>query len=91
MKMFVIGLLFATTLRADSLPQLSAAGHSLRGASGAIGATRLEELAGQLEELGAGNSGPAACAAALALQTLLKAMAGSLQHAVAGGPAHDPV
>jgi PAS domain S-box-containing protein len=76
-------------LAADSLPQLSAAGHSLRGASGAIGATRLEELARQLEELGAGNSGPAACAAALTLQTLLKAMAGSLQHVIEEGPAHD--
>jgi PAS domain S-box-containing protein len=51
---------------------LRAAGHSLRGASGSIGATRLEQVATQLESLREGNdAGPDRATAAIELQRLL--------------------
>ena len=69
----------AAALAESSLPRMSGAGHSLRGAAGAIGATRLEQLAHQLEALGpAGGSQVEAKADGEALQNLLIETAGKL-------------
>jgi signal transduction histidine kinase/CheY-like chemotaxis protein len=71
-------------LEAKSCDQLAAAGHSLRSASGSIGATRIEEMSGDLEMLGAGSTSKSATVAAgVALQSVLTAMAGRLGHVVA--------
>ena len=61
-----------TSLAAHSCPGLAAAGHSLRGASASIGATRIEQMASQLETLAGADSADADPEAAAAeLQTFL--------------------
>jgi HPt (histidine-containing phosphotransfer) domain-containing protein len=59
-------------LTTHSCAGLAAAGHSLRGASASIGATRIEAMASQLETLArAGDAGADPEAAAAALQAFL--------------------
>ncbi len=71
-------------LAADCVADLASAGHSLRGASASIGATRLEELAAAVERLGDGAAVTAEMAAtAVALQAVLIETAGKLRHVVA--------
>jgi CheY-like chemotaxis protein/HPt (histidine-containing phosphotransfer) domain-containing protein len=71
-------------LAADSINDLAAAGHSLRGASGSIGATRLEEHAGALEQYGKRASVTAdVAAAAVALQAVLIETTSKMREVVA--------
>ncbi|HEX7436396.1 MAG TPA: response regulator [Caldimonas sp.] len=82
-SMYVIGMPeIDQALAADSPVQMAAAGHLLRGASGSIGATQLEALAGVLEGRGGALASPEAAAAAVALQALLIETAGKLRHVV---------
>jgi len=73
-----------SALVAHSNEGLAAAGHSLRGASGSIGASRIEQLAMALESIGADREhGADAAAAAVELQRVLVDTVGKIEAALA--------
>jgi CheY-like chemotaxis protein/HPt (histidine-containing phosphotransfer) domain-containing protein len=74
----------AAALAAGSPSALAAAGHSLRGASGSIGATRIEQMATRLESIGdAGSVSVEVRSLALDLQRLLIDAVGKIEAALA--------